>query len=242
MKRFAAAWRFLTIFPFFVSPGDDEGDHLRRASAMFPVVGLALGCVAAVIVLFLEPVLPRLPLAALVTAVLALFSGGLHLDGLCDCGDALTTPGRSRDDALAVMKDSRIGAHGAMALLLALLLKFSALASAPDLLLAALIVPVGGRAAMLFPMALLPYLRKQGLGTLFAVGYGSLAFGAALVGALLYWAMGVRFAPGFLLWLAVCAGWVLFLSRRLGGATGDGYGAACELGETAAALAFCLAW
>lgn len=242
LKRFAAAWRFLTVFPFFWAPGDDEGECLKRSAAMFPVVGLILGGVAAAAAWGLGWLFPPLPAAALVTALLALFSVGLHLDGLSDCGDALMTPGRSRDDALAIMKDSRIGSHGALALVLVLLVKFSALPSAPSLVWAAFAVPVGGRAALLFPLALLPYVRKQGLGTLFAAGKVSLAFGVVVTAAVLFLAMGMgwRFLPGFAVWLAVGLGWTWFLRKRLGGSTGDGYGAACELGEAAMALAMCI--
>lgn len=240
IKRFAAAWRFLTVFPFFWAPGDDEGECLKRSAVMFPLVGLVLGGLAAAAAWGFGWLFPSLPAAALVTAVLALFSVGLHLDGLSDCGDALMTPGRSRDDALAIMKDSRIGSHGALALVLVLLIKFSALASAPNLIWAAFVVPVGGRAALLFPLALLPYVRKQGLGTLFAAGKASLAIGIVIAAAALFLAMGWRFWPGLVVWLAVGLGWTWFLRRRLGGSTGDGYGAACELGEAAMALAMCI--
>ncbi len=242
MRRFAAAWRFLTVFPFPLPAGDDEGEQLRRSPMMFPLVGLVLGLIAAAAAWLLRSIFPPLPAAALVTVVLAMFSVGLHLDGVCDCGDALMTPGRSREDALAIMKDSRIGAHGAVALVLLLLVKFAALASCPNPALAALAVPVGGRGAVLLPMVILPYVREKGLGRLFDAGPGTLIFGAAMTAAVLVLAMGWLFWAGLILWAVAGFGWVAFLRHRLGGATGDGYGAACEIGETATALAVCMTW
>lgn len=237
VKRFAAAWRFLTVFPFFWGSNGDEGEWLRRSVSMFPVVGMVLGMCNGVIVVIASRVLPPLPLAALLVAAGAMYSMGLHLDGLADCGDALSSPGRSPERALEIMKDSRIGAHGAAALTLALLAKFSGFASVygDSLLWAAVAVPVAGRAAMLPPMILLPYLRARGLGAV---------FGFARPGAVLAWGVccGVVAAAvaggaiGVVAWLAATFGWVWFLRRRLGGATGDCFGAACELAETAVAL------
>lgn len=242
IKTFAAAWRFLTAFPFLWPPGDDEGECLRRAPSAFPLVGLVLGlCAAGLAWVFLR-LFPAAPSAALVVSALALFSLGLHMDGLTDCADALMSPGRSRERALEVMKDSRIGAHGAMALVLLLLIKFGALASlAPDTLIwTALAMPVAGRAAMLFPMTLLPYARAEGLGKAFGIDRPrrTLAFGIVFTVGCLWLCLGWRGGIAALaLWLATALGWVWFLRRRLGGATGDCYGASCELAEAVVALA-----
>lgn len=242
IKTFAAAWRFLTAFPFLWPPGDDEGECLRRAPAAFPFVGLVLGIMAAGLAWLLLRMFPVAPSAALVVAALALFSMGLHMDGLTDCADALMSPGRSREKALEVMKDSRIGAHGALALVLLLLVKFAALASlAPDTLpWAALAMPVAGRTAMLFPMTLLPYVRPEGLGKAFGIERPrrTLAFGILFAACCLGATFGLKTGVAALaLWVAVAMGWNWCLRRRLGGATGDCYGASCELAEAAVALA-----
>ncbi len=243
MKAFAAAWRFLTIIPWFTPPGNDEPERLRRSVIMFPLVGIVLGLLAACLALLVTQALPAMPAAALTVAALALFSGGFHLDGLADCGDALLSPGRDREKALAVMKDSRIGAHGAMTLVLILLLKFAGLAAIGHerMAAAAFAMTVAGRAAMLFPMTMLPYARAEGLGRLFAADRpaGTLAWGACA--AVLCIGLAVRPLSAALLAAAaaivVPLAWVRFLRRRLGGATGDCYGAACELTETAVAVA-----
>lgn len=247
IKRFAAAWRFLTVLPFFWPAGDDEGECLRRSMPMFSVVGLILGATAAVFAFLAGHVFPTPALAALCVVLLALFSMGLHLDGLADCADALMSPGRSREKALAIMKDSRVGAHGALALALLLLLKYACLASLPhwELCLAVLAAPVAGRVAMLPVMVQLPYAREQGLGKVFAAANTAALFlgGGALLFVVFLAAMGwVGVWVGVVLWLAITQGWVLYLRHRLGGATGDCYGAACELGESAALLAAAAAY
>lgn len=244
MKRFIAAWTFLTIFPAPWRSADDGGDSLRASAVMFPLVGLALGLAAWLAACALTGLFPVGAAAAIGVALLAWFSGCLHLDGLADSADGLLGR-RDPDKVLAVMKDSRVGAHGAAVLVLLLLAKYACLASlAPhDMPFALLVAPLAGRTAMLFPMAMLPYAREQGLGTLFAisrparllVGASVLVF-VCLAAIRGFW----EGAAGFGLWLVVALAWTAYLKRRIGGATGDCYGAACELGETAALLAFCL--
>lgn len=241
LKRFAAAWRFLTIIPLPFPVPDDELEQLRHSAVVFPAVGLALGGFAWLAARGALPFLPPLALAALGVTLLAVFSGGLHLDGWADSADALFSPTHDREKALAVMKDSRIGAHGAMALFLLLLLKFACLASLPaDVLpLCLLLAPMAGRAAMVFPMLLLPYAREKGLGKLFAAEHCRrlLCLACLWVGVGLLLAWGTRgFLVGFPLWLGTALLWTRFLKYRLGGATGDNYGAACELGETCLCL------
>lgn len=242
MRSFAAAWRFLTAFPFLWPAQDDEGESLSRAPAMFPLVGLVLGIMAAGLSWAFIRLFPPAVAAALVVAALALFSLGLHMDGLADCADALMSPGRSRDRILEVMKDSRIGAHGAFVLSASLLVKFAAFASldAEMLFGAALAAPVAGRAAMLFPMTLLPYARPEGLGKAFAMPHPrrALLFAILVECVCLTAALGKeRGIAAVLAWLATGLLWTRFLRRRLGGATGDCYGAVCELAEITTVLA-----
>ncbi len=242
MRSFAAAWRFLTAFPFLWPADGDEAESLRRAPAMFPLVGLVLGIMAAGLSWAFLRMFPPMVAAALVAAALALFSLGLHMDGLADCADALMSPGRSAEKALEVMKDSRIGAHGAFALSACLAVKFAALASLdPETLPgAALAAPVAGRAAMLFPMTLLPYARPEGLGKAFSMHRPRRALCFAILAACvcLTAALGPeRGGAAILAWLATGLLWTRFLRRRLGGATGDCYGAVCELAETVTVLA-----
>lgn len=246
LKRFAAAWRFLTVFPFPMRQGDDELDNLRRCAGMFPVVGLVLGIGAGAAALALSAVVPPLVAAAVLTAILAFVSGCFHIDGLADSADAMLSPIHDLEKSLVIMRDSRIGAHGAAAMVLLLIMKFACLASLPPewLVRTAVLVPFAGRAASLFPISLLPYIRDKGLGALFVISSPArlIAWSCLCAAGGMYLAWGVYGAcVGVPVWLATALAWVWYLRRRLGGATGDTYGATTELAETAVCLAAVLA-
>jgi len=237
MKRLLAALRFLTILPVPGTWGTSR-DDLARSVPWFPVVGLLLSAVAGGVAWALAAAPPLLAAAVLVVLLLA-FSGGLHADGLADSADGLLSA-RPRDRVLEIMKDSRIGVMGTTAIVCVLLLKFAALASLPgsQLWRAALLMPLAGRTAIVVQMALLPYVRPEGLGAVFyrrrprwAAGWalavlGATAWAAAAWRGLTAWAVCVALAVAF----------SVYVYRRIGGATGDTFGAVCEIAELAPAL------
>ena len=243
---FVAALRFLTLLPLPGKIGTTE-DELAHAAPFFPLVGFLLGCIAAPAAQLFFYFLPPLPAAVLLTVLLLAFSGGLHLDGLADTADGFLSA-RSQERILEIMKDSRIGTMGAAALTLLIFLKTACLASLPadKVLAAAFLMPVAGRTAILLLMALLPYAREGGLGSLFAVYFNSSAgWGASLGGFLLLtWAAYAVAGPsglGVVLSVLLLTFLFALLCRcKIGGATGDTLGAACELAEAAAVLAFVL--
>ena len=251
MKRtvigpFFAAWRFLTIFPAPPCAGGREAEYLRRSLPLFPLVGLLLGTLAWLFSLAAVRLVPVPAAAMLVVAALAVFSGGLHLDGLADSCDGLFSH-RGRGRALDIMRDSRIGTMGAIGITLALLAKFACLSSLPRdaLPAAALVVPLGGRVGMSIVMAALPYARESGMGNMIAVDSPTrrIAIGCAWLAAVLGTAWGPGgIVVGFAAWAPTILAWTLFLRKRLGGATGDTFGAASELGEVAISLAASLLW
>lgn len=223
------------------SQGLDTPDYVRGI-VTFPVIGLLLGSLSGVVFVLLNHWCGT-PLAALFAVLaLALLTGGLHLDGLADSADAWMGGHGDRQRTLEIMKDPRSGPAAVSAVVLALLLKFAALAvllkgAAWPALLAA---PVLGRAALPALLLSAPYVRSGGLGAAIA---GHLPKPAAIV-LLLLTAAGVGFlADG---WKALLAAAVLlFLLRRaclarLGGITGDTLGAAVELTEAAVLLALAL--
>lgn len=250
MKAFLAAVRFLTIMPLPGSCGTEQED-LAASVWFFPVVGALLGGVAAGVAMLLTQVLPPLVAAALLVIILAAFSGGLHLDGLSDSADGLLSA-RSHERAVEIMRDSRVGAMGVLAIVCVVLLKFAALASVPSQYLwrVALIAPLAGRCALVFSMALVPYARAEGgLGSAFYQRRPKAAALFALAVLLtVAWLSGgalrlnaghtaLLLAAGAAVVITILFG--LWCWRRLGGATGDTLGAACELAETAAVLAPC---
>jgi adenosylcobinamide-GDP ribazoletransferase len=212
---------------------------LARAQAFYPLVGLALGGVLALTDAALASSLPRGARAAALVAVLAVATRGLHLDGLADTFDGLLG-GRDAAGRLAIMRDPRVGAFGAAAIALVLLLKWSALAElgAPLRRPGLLLFPALGRLAMVVTAAAVPYARAEGLGA----GYHAAARGAPLVMATLtaLAACSLALHPAGLVLAAVAAGVALgvgaWARALLGGATGDVYGATCELAETVVLL------
>jgi adenosylcobinamide-GDP ribazoletransferase len=231
-----SALAFLTVLPIAARDGA-PGERLGRA--VFPAVGLLLG-LAAWVTLWLGSLLAGPLLGAVAAlATLALLTGGLHLDGFADCADGLLVPG-SRERRLEIMRDPRLGAFGVIALVLLLLADAAVLqrlgvhAALPALVAAGAF----SRLAMLAVLVALPYVRPDGLGRA-AAGRGlrDLALGALLAAPALFldWphaALGVGLA-------AVVAAAVAALARnRIGGATGDVYGAVSEIAQLAVLLAF----
>jgi adenosylcobinamide-GDP ribazoletransferase len=179
------------------------------------------------------------PLAALVTVALwVLITGGLHLDGLADSVDGLSGGHGERTRTLDIMRDSRIGAHGALALVLVIGLKWAALERALVLEQSIWIMaPVAARFACTLLLLGFPYARDDGLGTPFVglprgptlvTAAGAVGVAAVLLGPL-------SLVPALL--ACLCAiGVGLRMNGLLGGLTGDVYGAAIELAELAALL------
>ena len=238
MRRFLAAVRFLTILPVPGRWGTSEAD-LAGSVPLFPLVGLLLGAMAGAVGFGVSLVAPPLVSAALVVVVLLGLSGGLHLDGLSDTADGFLSS-RPREQVLEIMRDSHVGAMGVIAIASTLLVKFTAFASVPraSLWAAALLTPLAGRTAMVIQMAAIPYVRASGLGSVFASKRsGPAAVLSVVVLAatcvLLFRVKGLIVAAGCVVVAIAFAGWC---RRKIGGATGDTYGAASELVEVVPAL------
>ena len=233
MRRFLAAIRFLTILPVPGTWGTNEAD-LAGSVPLFAVVGLLLGGVAALAAWAVAGIAPPMLSAVVVMTLLASFSGCLHLDGLSDTADGFLSS-RSRDRILEIMRDSRAGAMGVIAIVILLLGKFAALASlAPaDLWIAALLAPLAGRSAIVVQMALLPYVRPEGLGRVFCQRRPWLtALVSLLILAAVGWSVaGWRGLVAAAATLLITAMFSAYTYRKIGGATGDTFGAACEIAE-----------
>lgn len=227
------AVRFLTIVPV-PGRGLDGPGALGRAATWFPLVGLALGLVLAVVNWLLFWLFPPLLSALLVLTAWKLLTGGIHLDGLADCLDGLAA--RDPNQALAIMRDSRIGAFGAMGLILLLLLELVAMAELPRMARGETLVmaPLVGRyAPLLLARGFPPVSEDRGYGAAFirtVSGTALLVGGAvvAIVAGVILWPHGLIAAAAGL-GAAWVAGWMF--SRHLRGLTGDGLGASVELAE-----------
>jgi adenosylcobinamide-GDP ribazoletransferase len=235
MNSILLAISFLTILPAYGNRVAGEKE-LKNSLYFYPVVGMIIGAILASVV-YLTNLIP-LGIAgdALIVVIWIVLTGGLHLDGLMDTADGLFS-GKDKEQKLQIMKDSRVGAMGVIALGVLLLLKLSFLASLTYeyKIWVVFLAPVLGRCLMVFSIVYFPYARKgPGLGKCFGenVGYAKVAGTAALLLITAYLAASIT---AVLLAATACILAVLVafgIGRALGGQTGDTYGCLCEVSET----------
>lgn len=227
-----AALRLLTRLPVPAPGGLEAGRQLAASPLFYPLVGGLIGLGLLALSLALQGA-PAGLAAALLLVGWVWITGGLHLDGLADTTDAWVGGLGSRERTLTIMKDPAIGAMGALALILVLLVKWAALGSLVDQGLVLALVPALARAQLLVILLTTPYARREGM----AAGLAEqLPRVPAMLVVGVTWGVGV-FALGLTAGvLALGAGVVFLLWRRammarLQGFTGDTAGALVELTE-----------
>lgn len=233
MRSFLLALQLLTRIPVRIR-GELFQEEMVRSATMFPLVGLLIGGVMSLVYYLASLVLPGSLPAWLAVLAALLLTGGLHLDGLMDTADGVFGS-RTREKALAIMRDSRVGAMGVMACVVVLGIKVSALGSLTGHQIYPVIIltPVAARTAMVMAMKY-PYARQgEGIGSPYAgkVGQDHIIISVILALALSAVIMGVQgvvLAMGTWLVSAAVAWW---LAKRLGGMTGDTYGFLNEIAE-----------
>ena len=243
LRDLAGAWIFYSVLPGWPWPKP----RFQRIARFAPWVGAVLGLLQGLLWWGLEGRVPVLAQVALVLAAGLLLSGGLHMDGAMDTADGLA----AGDRLLEAMDDSRVGASGAQALALLLLLRTAALASLGAAAPVALVwACLWGRVAPLLAMARFPYLRPGGTAAFHRDHWAGLAAElrptALLVVLLVLLLVVVETAvvetAVLETALAGLAGLLpallvpLWLGRRLGGHSGDSYGACVEWVEALALL------
>ena len=249
MNEFLVALQFLTRIRLVRELECDERTF-GRSVKFFTLVGLFVGGLLAAVAFATGGWLPGAVRSTLLVALSLFLTGGLHCDGLMDTADGVLS-GRSRDRMLEIMKDSRVGSFGAIALVLLLLGKWSLIYDMPGSFLpyALVAMPVCGRWAMTVVVLFFPYARPEGMGKAFADYAGKNSLGAAvpavgLMLLILYWGAGPLAAGVSLLTIGVSTLFAVWfghrLTKSLGGLTGDIYGATTELTELLALLTFVL--
>ena len=236
-----AALRFLTRLPLKPAPAEGADPPLGRAVRAFPLVGGLIGlCAGAVYAIASGLGLPDIVAAVLAAGALALATGALHEDGLADMADGFGG-GESRTDKLAIMRDSRIGVYGVIALVVVLAAKVGAIADIEraGLVIAAMVsAAAASRAAMPAIMLWMEPARSDGLaGTAGRPPapqvWTGLGLALVLAVGLLAWTGLVAFlfaglGAAFIAWLA---------ARQVGGHTGDVLGGAQQIAEVLFLLA-----
>jgi len=237
LRRFALALGFLTRIPgprLEVGPGD-----LALGSALFPAVGLVVAGLGIAVRAAAAPVWGSAVATILAVAAMIAVTGALHEDGLADSADGLWG-GSDPTERLAIMRDSRLGTYGVVALGVVLALRTALLLplDLTDFARAVLCGHVLARAsALVVAQALPPAAAGSGAEIAGRRSRGEVLTAAAVVVATLAAAAGpwglVPLAAG----LAACLACVRLFRRRLGGFTGDSLGAANQLVELAAVAA-----
>ncbi len=242
LRDLSGAWIFYSVLPAW--PGIQP--RFARIARFAPWIGAVLGGLQALLWAVLEGRVPPLAQVALLLALALWLTGGLHMDGAMDTADGLAAGER----LLEAMDDSRVGASGAQALAQLLLLRGAALAclgaAAP---LALLWAAVWGRVAPLAAMAHYPYLRPGGTAAFHRHHWAGLAveLRPSLLLLLLLTPATLALAHPAALPLGLLGGVMpalvvpRWLGRRLGGHSGDSYGACVEWSETLALLLSALA-
>jgi adenosylcobinamide-GDP ribazoletransferase len=228
---FWAALQFLTIFP---TPLRHKVTATTSGQSLtyFPLVGLILGAILLGLHYGLTLILPSSVVNALLIIALVILTGAHHLDGFIDTCDGVIA-GKSKKGRLAIMSDTNVGAFGIVGAILLLLLKYVSLLSVSLILPALLLMPTLSRWTMVSIIFVFPYAKSSGMGLAFKQGATwqrlTIATVIALViaVALLKWWGLVLMAA---LWL-IAFGIASYFRSRLGGLTGDNYGAINELAE-----------
>ncbi|MCX6001210.1 MAG: adenosylcobinamide-GDP ribazoletransferase [Chloroflexi bacterium] len=255
---FFAALRFLTIIP---GPGHMEPGLSRptrvavsadapvavdisllqvgRSIAYFPVVGLIIGIILSLLYYGLHIILPSPVVSAVILAALAIITGAHHLDGLMDACDGMVA-GKTKEERLAIMSDTRVGAFGITGACVILILKYAAISSSltPAMLIA---FPVISRWALTGAILIFPPAKTSGAG--FAIkssagwpGYILATLVALAISIVLNGLVMGTTILACVLALIYFAG--LILTRLYGGLSGDCYGALVEIGEVLALLLY----
>lgn len=228
LEDFRLAVGFLTVLPV----GKTTGFAPERMVYCFPLAGLFLGGIGALFFYSTQAFWPDSIRSLLTIVLFIIFSGGLHLDGLGDTADGLYGKG-PMEKALEIMKDSRVGVMGLLAVLTVLAVKWAGLIEIRNhAVLCILIIPAYSRGAMIFGMHYLPYCRESGTGRPFFNHSITLkTYGFLLAPILLSFFSGTKGICINLVFILGTWGVLWYYKNRMGCITGDMLGAMCEIME-----------
>lgn len=234
MKGFISAMQFLTVLRL------KENERFQPDGMLpyFPLVGLCIGLLLSVLDALMGLLWSRPIVSLLDILFLAWITGGLHLDGLGDTADGLYGR-RPKEKALSIMKDSRVGAMGVIAIFFGLSIKWVALSGIESGRMVILwIVPAFARASLLFGTRFLPYGREEGIGKDFftsRIPWRSFwGLSLAVCVAIFLGGKGILMIGCFFL---LAGGIIFFYKQRINCITGDMLGAMCEVCEAGLFLA-----
>lgn len=230
MKSFLIALQFLTRI-HLTDRGVWSDTEFGASILWFPLVGTLTGCILAALNGTAAFLFSPLLTAGLTVAAWYCLTGGLHADGFMDTADGIFS-GRSRERMLEILKDSRVGSTGVTAFFFLAVFKIFSLVEilSPWQLLVA--VPAATRFAALFSILKFPYARSEGLGKAFGQYAPPHALRKSLaVNIVPLLLVGVMYIPVLMAAVIITVFANRYICKRLGGVTGDTYGAVIEFTE-----------
>lgn len=236
MTPFWLALQFLTRLPIPSSVNYDEA-AMRQSVAFYPAVGLILGSLLAAVDYLLLLLFDNVYITSLfVLVTYVILTGALHIDGLMDTCDGLFS-NKPREKMLEIMRDSRVGAIGAVGGMLLLLSKYVMLTQMPlsGRTVMILLIPMISRCGIAVAMAIWPYARRQqeGVGGSLTRNMNKSVWLTAVVSTVFITILGLQVKGVILLavLLIILMATAGYTAKRLGGLTGDTYGMINEVLE-----------
>ena len=233
MKYFVLMIQFFTTIPIKVGAMIEEKEFYKGL-LYFPLVGLVIG-VFNYLFFYLSSFLGEDAIAiAIYLLSNTLITGALHIDGLADTCDGLLSS-RGKEQMLEIMRDSRIGANGVIAIIMDFFMRFLLILYITPRLrnLAIILGPVLGKGALLFLIGTSPYGRKTGVGSLFydEKSRPRIALGLLVTVFIVYLAAPYEFLLALILCFGILVIYRYFVLNKIAGMTGDTLGAANEIIE-----------
>lgn len=242
MSSLGDALRFLTILPI---PGGwtRQDGRFERCALWFPIVGIIIGAMLAGTAIITQAIFPPAVSVIIIVGVSIFVSGGLHLDGVADTADGMFSS-KPTAKILSIMKDSRIGTMGTLALILFLGLKTASLIAIPskELWRVVFLMTLNGRTILLLGICWgHPIPNTTGLGKLFMEEHSLLKALPLLVAPIIVAIalQGVAGAISYGLVFFTAGAILLWATKRLGGINGDILGTMCETAELFTVLTLC---
>lgn len=237
MKGLILSLQFLTRLPINI-PVDFNGENIRRSTFYFPFIGLLLGWIASIPYLLLSPFNNNI--ASFITLLtVIILTGGLHLDGLSDTADGFFS-NRDKEKVLDIMKDSRIGAFGVLSLILILLFKYILIGNINVNLPVALIFSMGNsRLTVILQIAFKKIARPGGLGDMVHKSQAKpYIISSIILYVILILYINTLYLIPLILSLSIGELISIYTHKKIGGFTGDVYGATIELAEILSLFGF----
>ncbi|MCI6859256.1 MAG: adenosylcobinamide-GDP ribazoletransferase [Eubacterium sp.] len=231
LKRFLLTLGFMTRIPVNVNLGEVKDEDMQKGFLYYPVVGLVIGLCDMAVYLLVTLVLPDVfgILFAMLTNLCV--TGAFHLDGLSDTADGIYSA-RTKERMLEIMKDSRIGTNGAVAMCFDLALKFAGIYYSNPKWLLILLMPVAGKMVQGALVYKAIYPREKGIGIYVGTVSLGTVIGTVILGLI---AMIAAFSLWGVLIFAVLFVFAylfrVYITGKIGGITGDVMGAGSELSE-----------